>query len=121
MKTLLIVLLLFVGCSSVPKNPESWLEFEKNACLPTAIVYKKSLEKDQIWGKIVSYQYHNQNLGHAIATYLYPPGQNKLWTYDYLGSYRARAYVDNPLQIARECEKKRGRDPNNVLSAYFID
>ena len=121
MKYLGALLLFFVGCSNTPKNPESWLEFQKNACLPTAIVYKKALEKDQVWGKVVSYQYQNKSLGHAIAAYLYPPGHNKLWTYDYLGSYRARAYVDNPLQIARECEKQRGRDPNDVAFATFLD
>lgn len=120
-KFLLMLPFFCISCTFTPKNNESWLEFQKNACLPTSIIYKKDLEKKEIWSKIIVYHYKDSTLGHAIAVYMYPPGQNKMWTYDFWGSYRARAYKDQPLQIAKEAEKKRHRDPNNVLRAQFID
>lgn len=116
-----ILSLTLAACVNAPKNPQSWMEFQQNACLPTAIVYKKSLEKQNIWSKIVIYSYKHKDMGHAIAVYMHPPGQNKLWTYDYLGSYRARAYKHNPLKIAEEAEKERGRSPEKVKFAYFLD
>jgi len=119
---ILFFLLLLASCSSTPTNPESWIEFHKNACLPTAIIYKKNLdEKGVPWSKIVTYTYKNKNIGHAIVAYLYPPGENQLWTYDYWGSYRARAYINQPTEIAKQAEKRRGRDPDEVLSGVFLD
>ena len=113
---------MLVACESTPKNPQNWMELQQNACLPTAIIYKKSLDnKKNIWSKIIIYQYTHKNMGHAIVTYMYPPGENRLWTYDYLGSYRAKAYKDNPMQIAREAEKARERNADKIKSAYFLD
>ena len=109
------------GCTFTPKNPQSWMEFQQNACVPTAIVYKKNLEKQNIWSKVVIYSYKHKDMGHAVVAYMYPPGENKLWTYDYIGSYRVRAYKDDPLQIAKEAENSRERNPNRVKSAYFLD
>lgn len=112
---------MLVGCVITPKNPQSWMELQQNACVPTAIIYKKNLQKQSIWSKIVIYSYKHQDMGHAIVAYMYPPGENRLWTYDYLGSYRAKAYKDNALQIARESERGRDRNPDKVKSAYFLD
>jgi len=123
MKNLSCILfcITLAGCTFTPKNPQSWMEFQQNACVPTAIVYKKSLERQNIWAKVIIYSYKDKDMGHAIAAYMYPPGKNQLWTYDYLGSYRARAYKDNALQVAREAEKSRDRNPDKVKSAYFLD
>jgi hypothetical protein len=117
----ILLSLVLVGCVNTPKNPQSWMEFQQNACVPTAVVYKRNLEKQNIWSKVIIYSYKHQSMGHAIATYMYPPGENQLWTYDYLGSYRARAYNDNPLQIAREAERARNRNPDKVKHANFVD
>ena len=117
----IILSLVLVSCVNTPKNPQSWMEFQQNACLPTAIVYKKSLDKKDIWSRIIIYNYKDKDMGHAITSYMYPPGENQLWTYDYIGSYRVRAYKDDPLQIAREAENSRERNPNRVKSAYFLD
>ena len=57
--------------------------------------------------------------GHAIVVYMYPKGQNKLWTYDFWGSYRVRAFKDNPLQIAKEAVRVRYED-RDVYFAEFI-
>ena len=123
MKKLTSLLFCFAlaGCAFTPKNPQSWMEFQQNACLPTAIVYKKNLDKKNIWSKVVVYSYKDKDMGHAVAAYMYPPGENQLWTYDYLGSYRAKAFKDNPMQIAREAERGRNRSANKVKSAYFLD
>ena len=97
MKILLFCLcILLVSCESTPNNPEAWMAREKNSCLPTAIAFKRGLERQDIWAEVVRYQYTNnkgRRVGHAIVAYLYPPGHNKLWTYDYEGSWRVRAFV----------------------------
>jgi hypothetical protein len=110
---LLICLIGLVGCETLPENPEQWMTREKNACLPTAIAFKAGLDRQGVTSEIVRYTYKtekNKYSGHAIVAYLYPPGKNKLWTYDYMGSWVTRAYISNPYQIAKEAEEIRGRD-----------
>jgi hypothetical protein len=51
---------------------------------------------------------------------MYPVGQNKLWTYDYQGSTRVRAKIDDPLMMAQLSEVARGRLYNQVSSAEFL-
>ena len=119
---LLFVLLFLVGCETLPENPEQWMAREKNACLPTAIAFRQGLQRQQIWSEIVAYRYKNEKqkyVGHAIVAYLYPPGTNQLWTYDYEGSWRTRAWIDNPKQIATQAERLRGRQ-TNIEYAEFI-
>lgn len=87
---------LICGCESLPINPHRWMAREKNACLPTAIAFKESLSKSGIWSEVIVYKYKNNKgkyIGHAIVAYLYPSGHNKLWTYDYEGSWRVRRTV----------------------------
>lgn len=124
MKKLLILFsFLALGCETLPENPEQWMSREKNACLPTAIAFKQGLERQGVWVEVVRYQYKNNKgkyVGHAIVAYLYPSGQNKLWTYDYEGSWRVRAWVDNPVDIAEQAEKVRGRWDNHIEYAEFI-
>lgn len=123
-KFYLLALCLFaISCQSLPKNPEVWMAFEKNSCLPTAIAFKQGLDRQGIWSEVVLYYYkdkNNKNTGHAIVAYLYPPGQNKLWTYDYQGSWRVRAWLNSPIDIAQEAEKVRGRFDSDVYSAEFL-
>lgn len=124
MKILILISLLFlIGCESLPKNPEAWMAREKNACLPTAIAFKQGLDRQNIWSEVVRYSYQKANgkyVGHAIVAYMYPPGHNKLWSYDYEGSWRIRAWKDNPLQIAQMTEDVRGRWENKVTFAEFL-
>ncbi len=112
---------LFLISCSTPKNPESWMEMEKNACLPTAIAFKEGLNKYNIWSEVLiySYQYKNKLSGHALVVYLYPPGKNQLWTYDYMGSYRTRAFKNNIYKIAQEAEISRGRQ-SIINSAEYL-
>lgn len=120
----IIGIILLTGCSSLPKNPEAWMESQRNACLPTAIAFKQSLKKYDVWAKVVRYTWYDTKQqkykGHAIVAYLYPPGENKLWTYDFWGSYRARAFINNPYQIAKEAVEARGEN-RNVNFAEFLD
>lgn len=118
------VLMFLAGCETTPVNSEKWMELEANACLPTAISFREGLKKYGVWSEVVRYSYFdsqkNKRSGHAIVAYLYPPGKNQLWTYDYTGSWRARAFVDNPLQIAKEAEASRGNYFREVYSAEFL-
>jgi hypothetical protein len=127
-KLLLLSLSLsfLTSCASIftPSNPEAWMESKKNACLPTAIAFREGLRKYNVWAEVLIYQFDYTNTkkkkssGHAIVAYMYPCGQNKLWTYDHWGSYRVRAYIDDPLDIAKKAVKARQED-RHVTSAHF--
>jgi hypothetical protein len=51
--------------------------------------------------------------------YIYPKGKNKLWTYDFLGSYRTRAYIDNPVALAQQAQYVRG-NYNKITFAEYV-
>lgn len=98
------------------------MEKEINACLPTAIIFKQSLRKYDIWSEVFKYTWRDDKgklRGHAMTAYLYPPGKNQLWTYDNMGSYRTYAYTNNVRQIATLAARVRGMT-NNLLTAEFI-
>lgn len=125
MKNSIFALLLFgfTGCETLPVNSEKWMERQMNACLPTAISFKEGLNKHNIWSEVVRYSYKdkkNKWKGHAIVAYLYPPGKNQMWTYDYEGSWKTRAWIDNPKMIAQQAENLRGRWENQVEFAEFL-
>jgi hypothetical protein len=124
MKYILILLTVFLVSCQTPTNPESWMELQKNACLPTAIAFKKGLDRQDIWSEVLRYEYIDRNTqkksGHAIVAYMYPSGKNQLWTYDYLGSYRIRAFKNDPLQVARESVFVRGNWNHNVYFAEYL-
>jgi hypothetical protein len=117
-----IVCILLAACvSSEPRNAEQWMSRERNACLPTAISMTEGLKRQGIQARVVNYAYNRngKNVGHAISAYLYPPGANQLWTYDYEGSWRTRAFWDNPLDIARSAERLRARQ-YEIIYAEFL-
>jgi hypothetical protein len=120
---LFIIICFLTGCQT-PSNPESWMEMQKNACLPTAIAFREGLKKYNVWSEVVAYNYfdtkQNKLSGHAITAYMYPTGKNQLWTYDYMGSYRTRAYKNNPYEIAQNAENLRGRPHNKINYAEFL-
>jgi len=111
------------ACETTPTNPEFWMERQVNACLPTAIIFKQSLRKYNIWSEVFRYswigkedgKYH----GHAMVAYLYPQGKNQLWTYDARGSYRVRAFTNNVTQIAQQAHMARG-STESIFNAEFI-
>jgi len=103
-----------ISCTSTPKNTEAWMANQKNACLPTAIAFREGLQKYDVWSEVLIYNWYDLKTGttkgHAIVAYMYPKGQNQLWTYDFWGSYRVRAFKDNPLQIAQQAVRARLED-----------
>lgn len=124
MKTLLLALALafaLSACTATPRNAESWMTRERNACLPTAIAMAEGLQRQGIQARVVRYSYETKRrpVGHAIAAYLYPPGSNTLYTYDFEGSWRTRAYWSDPHGIATAAERLRGRTAP-ILTAEFL-
>lgn len=124
MKRLLIILsMLLIACSTTPTNPEFWMEQEINACLPTAIIFKKSLNKYGVWSEVFRYSWKDFETGkikgHAMVAYLYPQGKNQLWTYDAMGSYRTRAYTNNVSQVAQAAHNIRGNG-EKIFAADWI-
>ena len=122
MKTLALFLsLLLVGCAG-PTNPEAWMTRERNACLPTAIAMAQGLDRQGIPARVVRYSYTRDGrpVGHAITAYLYPPGANQLWTYDYEGSWSTRAYWADAHGIAGAAERLRGRH-YKLTDAQFLN
>ena len=112
-----------ISCSTTPTNTENWMETKRNACLPTAIAFREGLRKYDVWSEVLIYNWFDLKTqttkGHAIVAYMYPKGQNQLWTYDFWGSYRVRAFKDNPLQIAQQAVRARLED-RIVNHAEFI-
>jgi hypothetical protein len=120
---ILFIAIVCLAACSTPSNPEYWMESKRNACLPTAIAFREGLRKYDVWSEVVIYKWLDQKSntvkGHAIVAYMYPKGQNQLWTYDFWGSYRIRAFKDNPLQIAQQAVNARMED-RNVNRAEFL-
>jgi hypothetical protein len=115
---LTVSIFLLTSCASffTPSNPETWMERERNACLPTAIAFREGLKKYNVWSEVIGYYYYTTDSknkkygGHAIVAYMYPTGKNQLWTYDLWGSYKTRAYKDDPLDIAKKAVQARQED-----------
>lgn len=114
-----LALAFLTGCAG-PANPEAWMTRERNACLPTAIAMAEGLKRQGIQARVLIYSYRKkgQRQGHAVTAYLYPTNKNTLWTYDYEGSWKTRAYWDDPMGIAAAAELLRSR-PHKIESAFF--
>ena len=123
MKTLLplLIALALSACTATPRNAEQWMTRERNACLPTAVAMAEGLKRQGIAARVVRYSYTRDGrpVGHAICAYLYPPGSNTLYTYDFEGSWHTRAYWADPLNIATAAERLRGRTAP-ILTADFL-
>lgn len=123
-KILCLLCLLLAACQTTPKNPEAWMERETNACLPTAIAFREGLKKYGVWAEVLTYRFVSDNdgkqHGHAIVSYLYPPGKNRLFTYDSWGSYPTRAYTNDAIGIAKTAHYNRGFYNDRVYYAEFL-
>jgi hypothetical protein len=118
---LVFLALFFSGCAIAPRNAEQWMASERNACLPTAVAMAEGLKRQGIQARVVRYAYTTQGrrVGHAITAYLYPPGSNTLYTYDYEGSWRTRAFWDDPSGIATAAERLRSRFDTPSFSEFL--
>jgi hypothetical protein len=111
-------------CAPLPESPVPWLASQTGACLPTSIVFRESLKGQAVWSEVVVYHYwadetQTKMFGHAICAFLYPVGQNQMYTMDGEGSFRTRAFIDDPVGIAQAAEYARGRQ-NKIVSATFL-
>lgn len=120
---LLILLLAFTGCTSVPKNPEAEAEKQINACLPNAIIMAQALRRQDVWAKVLIVKWNREGKinGHAYTIYLYPPGKNQLWSYDRdWGSMRVRALKNDPRSVALHANNLRNLYWP-LTQAYYLD
>ena len=121
-RTLKLLAVATALSACTPTNPERWMEREVNACLPTAIAFRQGLNRQGVWADVFSYRYRdpveNRLKGHAMVAYMYPPGANKLYSYDSMGSWRVRAYKDDVTTIAREANSIRGWGTNTYMAEW---
>jgi hypothetical protein len=118
----LLITAILVVTSCTPSNPERWMEMEANACLPTAIAFRQGLQRQGIWSEVFRYNYRdgsNKVKGHAMVAYLYPSGQNQLYTYDYMGSYRTRAFTNNVTNVALQAHSLRSGSTNTFNAQWL--
>lgn len=106
---LTILALALTACASTPRNPQSAVEREINACLPAAITMREGLVESGVWSEVLLVEWRDSKpRGHAYAVYLYPPGRNQLWAYDRdWGSTRVWAKKTDALAVAKAANTSR--------------
>jgi hypothetical protein len=117
---LLAALFAVVGCATKPPaDAPPWIGKHKNACLPEAIAMAQGLREKGVQARVLRIQ--TPQWGHAICSYLYPPGGNTLWGWDsHWKSNRLRAWVNEPESIAREWLRVT-MSSQTLTSAQFLD
>ena len=119
--------LLLTSCATVPpESPEQRLAGYPETCLALSATMVESLTRQGIDAETVIYRMTDvtkpgSDYGHAVTVYMYPRGANKLWTHDQLGSFRVRAYRNDPAGIAKQAEIVRRRTWNRITSAQFLN
>ena len=123
MKILLLLACgLLVACETLPENPEQWMAKQENSCVPLAISMREGLKRQGVWAEVFRYDWtdtRGKRHGHAMTAYMYPPGANRLWTYDSMGSYRVRAYTNNVTYIAGESHYARSGTVNTTNAEWI--
>ena len=125
--TNLLFSLILCSCVSTPEmdKQDRHMMRQDNACLPSAIAFRESLKGKAVWSKVLVYERldsrnNAQLMGHAICCYMYPIGKNQLWTWDKQGSFRTRAYIDNPNEIAQKAEDTRWYASGYKVPPYIV-
>ena len=96
----ILAALLLAACALPPAPEPEFAGRYGNACLPEAIAMSQSLKRHGIESRVLGI--YTPTWGHAVCTYLYPPGANKLWAWDSTWkSIRLRAWTDDADSIAR--------------------
>lgn len=96
----LLACLLLAACAHPPAPEPEFAGVYRNACLPEAIAMAQSLKRHGIEARVLGI--YTEKWGHAVTTYLYPPGANKLWAWDATWkSLRVRAWTSGSDSIAR--------------------
>ncbi len=114
MKTLAAILVLLAGCSALPDTTTG----ARNACLPEAAMMAEALNAKGITAKVLLLE--TPKFSHAITTYLYPSGSNKLWGWDSMWkSIRVRAYTDDAEGQARAWLRKTHPEQTLTRAAFL--
>lgn len=117
---LLLVLIAFVWCIGVSacKALPDPTTGQRNACLPEAIMMKEALTEKGVKSNVVLIE--TPSFNHAICSYQYPAGENKLWGWDSMWkSVRLRAWVDDHDSIARAWLRKTHPSVSLVRSDFL--
>lgn len=111
---LAILAFALAACSSLP-DPSTG---RKNACLPEAVMMAEALKSKGITARVLFIE--TPKFSHAICTFLYEPGSNKLWGWDSVWkSLRLRAYTDDPEGQAKAWLRKVHPD-KPLIKAEFL-
>jgi len=112
------------GCSNLPTNPDSWMEMEQNACLPTAIAFRESLKKYNLRARVLKSVYilNDKFIGHSMVVYEYPKDSGRIYVYDRMGSCEVHSSKENPKAIASEAlQRKYDYQSSGFISAIYIE
>jgi hypothetical protein len=113
------LLVSLAGCATRHADVPEWVGRMPRACLPDAIAMTRALRAEGVRARTVVYACADGG-GHALSSYLYPPGQNRLWAWDaWWGSAGLRAYANDAEGIARGFEAATYH--RHVTRAEFAD
>ena len=118
---LAIVILLLAGCATKPPvAAPNWSAEHRNACVPEAAAMAKGLQGAGIQAHVLLI--YTPAWNHAVTSYLYPTGQNRLWVWDSTWkSIELRSYFADPAMTARAWLSATGRSPSILTSAKFLE
>lgn len=117
---LAIVCLSLAACATRPPVAEPEFSGQlQNACVPESVAMVEGLRGSGIQARVLLIT--TPAWRHAVAVYLYPAGDNRLWVWDSnWKSMRVRAYWDDPSGIARAWISATNRSPS-ILSSAFLE
>lgn len=108
------------------ENPEPQIEKMENSCLPSAIIFKETFDRHNIWSRIVFALFKipseksNHIYGHTFVEYLYPRGSTNLWIYDNTGSWKADySIIDDPVLLTKKVFEDNGNDFEIDKAKFF--
>lgn len=120
-KWIAIFAIALAGCATTPQGPE-WAGRMRNACVPEAAAMVEGLKEKGINARMLIFRADGMREGHALAVYLYPVGQNRLWAWDSTwGSLRVRAWAGDAGGISREWLRVTTGKVWNIERAEFIE
>lgn len=119
-RLLAIACLCLSACAARPPVAEPAFSGEyRNACVPEAAAMVEGLHGAGIESRVLLISTPAWN--HAVAVYLYPSGENRLWVWDAnWKSIRLRAWWNDPASIARAWIAATNRSLP-VTSASFLE
>jgi hypothetical protein len=110
------------------ENPETAIEKQTNSCFVSAILFKETFDRYNIWSRIVKVlfkvpsEHDNHIYGHVFVEYIYPKNSTNLWLYDNTGSWKVDySLKDNPVELAKKIFEDNGEDFAIDKANFFGD